>query len=117
MHVCSADGAPVRVAWRCHRIFRGGRMADFRQIEQQLATTLALRHRPVAISLRDAVPDGVTKFEGTVPSGCTFWRLASEGRTFHTVPADHYNCPIGCYTHNIPLAPEREGELMQTLSL
>jgi uncharacterized protein (DUF169 family) len=52
-----------------------------------------------------------------VPSGCTFWKLAAEGRTFYTVQADHYNCPIGCYTHNIPLPPEREAELGQTLGL
>jgi len=43
--------------------------------------------------------------------------LAAEGHTFYIVPADHYNCPIGSYTHNIPLPPAREPELMQTLSL
>ena len=32
------------------------------------------------------------------------------------MPGDHYNCPIGSYTHNIPLPPEREPELMQTLA-
>ncbi len=32
------------------------------------------------------------------------------------MPGDHHNCPIGSYTHNIPLPPEREPELMQTLS-
>ena len=46
-----------------------------------------------------------------------FWRLAAEGRTFYTVTGDHWNCPIGSYTHNAPLPPEREPELMQTLSL
>ena len=33
------------------------------------------------------------------------------------MPSDHYNCPIGSYTHNIPLPPDREPELMQALSL
>jgi hypothetical protein len=33
------------------------------------------------------------------------------------VPSDHYNCPIGSYTHNIPLPPEREAELTDTLGL
>jgi len=33
------------------------------------------------------------------------------------VPADHHNCPIGSYTHNIPLPPERAAELPQTLAL
>ena len=60
-------------------------------------------------------PAGVSPFTGTAPSGCTFWRLASEGRTFYTVPGDHYNCAIGAYTHNIPLPPERARELEETL--
>ena len=39
------------------------------------------------------------------------------GQVFFTVPSDHYNCPIGCYTHNMPLPEAREPELMNTLSL
>jgi uncharacterized protein (DUF169 family) len=50
-----------------------------------------------------------------VPSGCSFWRLASEGRTFFTVPGDHYNCPIGSYTHNMPLPSDRANELNEML--
>ena len=92
-------------------------MPDFHELEQQLTSSLSLRHRPVAIALCDAVPSHVEKFVGTVPSGCTFWKLAAEGRAFYTVPADHYNCPIGCYTHNIPLPADREHELTQTLGL
>jgi uncharacterized protein (DUF169 family) len=65
--------------------------------------------------MRDTLPPGVSKFTGTEPSGCSFWRLAAEGRTFYTVPSDHYNCPIGSYTHNIPLPPERAKELEDTL--
>ena len=33
------------------------------------------------------------------------------------MPSDHYNCPVGSYTHNIPLPPEREAELTGTLGL
>jgi uncharacterized protein (DUF169 family) len=33
------------------------------------------------------------------------------------VAEDHHNCPIGSYTHNIPLPPEREQELPQVLGL
>jgi len=62
-------------------------------------------------------PPGVKKFEGSVPSGCTFWHLAAEGRVFYTVPEDHYNCPIGSYTHNISVPEPRAGELMQTLTI
>jgi uncharacterized protein (DUF169 family) len=90
-------------------------MTDYRQLEQQLSSDLGLTRRPVAIAFRDAPPPGVIPFRGTAPSGCSFWRLAAEGATFVTVPADHYNCPIGAYTHNIPLPPERARELEGTL--
>jgi uncharacterized protein (DUF169 family) len=90
-------------------------MTNYRQLEEQFSTNLGLERRPVAIKSMSTVPHGITKFTGTVPSGCSFWRLASEGRTFYTVPGDHYNCPIGAYTHNIPLPPEREQELGGTL--
>jgi uncharacterized protein (DUF169 family) len=73
--------------------------------------------RPIAIAYTDAPPPGVARFSGTVPSGCTFWRLAGDGAGFYTVPADHFNCPIGSYTHAIDLPEERSPELGQTLSL
>jgi len=92
-------------------------MTDFRRLEQQLTQSLGLERRPVAVAFRDRAPAGVAPFTGTLPSGCSFWKLAADGRTFFTTAADHYNCPIGSYTHNIPLPPEREPELMQTLSL
>src|SRR6476661_4673706 len=92
-------------------------MLDYRSLEQQLSSELSLTRRPIAIAFRDTPPPGVSKFVGSVPSGCTFWRLASEGRTFFTVPEDHYNCPIGSYTHNIPLPPGRVAELGETLGL
>ena len=90
-------------------------MADYRQLEEQFSANLGLERRPVAITAMTAVPQGVGKFTGTAPSGCSFWRLASEGRTFYTIPSDHYNCAIGAYTHNIPLPPGREQELPETL--
>jgi uncharacterized protein (DUF169 family) len=92
-------------------------MTDYRALEQQFTSVLGLERRPVAVTFLDAAPAGVEKFEGTVPSGCSFWRLAGQGRTFYTVPGDHFNCPIGSYTHNIPMPPERAEELNQTLSL
>lgn len=90
-------------------------MTDYRRLEKQLAEDLGLRRRPIAIAFRDTPPSGVSKFTGTAPSGCSFWKLASEGRTFYTVPSDHYNCAIGAYTHNIPLPPARAKELEDTL--
>jgi hypothetical protein len=91
-------------------------MTDYQGIEQRLSEPLGLTRRPVAVTFRDTPPAGVAKFSGTEPSGCSFWRIAAQGRTFYTVPRDHYNCAIGSHTHNIPLAPERAQELAQTLS-
>lgn len=91
-------------------------MADFRTLDQRLSEMLNLARRPVAVTFRKIAPEGVPKFTGTEPSGCSFWRIAAEGRTFYTVPGDHYNCAIGSYTHNIPLPKERAQELDQTLS-
>ena len=90
-------------------------MTDYRSLEQQLSSDLGLTRRPIAIAFRETPPPGVSPFTGTAPSGCSFWRMASEGRTFYTVPSDHYNCAIGSYTHNIPLPPARAKELEDTL--
>src|SRR4026209_1697603 len=92
-------------------------MTNFGAVEKQITTACGLNRRPVAIAFRDTPPPGVAQLIGSQPSGCSFWRLAAAGQTFYTVPSDHYNCPIGSYTHNIPLPREREPELMNTLSL
>ena len=92
-------------------------MTDYRSVEQQITTALGLQRRPVAVAFRPTPPPGVPRFTGTEPSGCSFWRVAMGGRAFYTVSADHHNCPIGSYTHNIALPPERAQELGQTLSL
>lgn len=92
-------------------------MTDYRSLEQRLSEALGLERRPVAVTFQQSPPAGVSKFSGTVPSGCSFWRIAAGGQTFYTVPSDHYNCPIGSHTHNIPLPEGRTRELDQTLSL
>jgi uncharacterized protein (DUF169 family) len=92
-------------------------MMDYRVLEGRLSEVLGLKRRAVAIAFRDAAPAGVAQFTGTQPSGCSFWRIAAEGRTFYTIPSDHYNCPIGSYTHNLALPQDRTQELTQTLTL
>ena len=61
----------------------------------------------MAVTFLDTQPEGIEKFSGTEPAGCSFWRLAAAGRAFYTVPADHFNCAVGAYTHNVRLPPER----------
>jgi uncharacterized protein (DUF169 family) len=91
-------------------------MRNYSSLQSRLVQALALTRRPVAIASCEEPPSGMNRFSGRVPAGCSFWRLAAEGRSFYTEPGDHYNCAIGCYTHNIPLPAEREAELGATVS-
>ena len=92
-----------------------GDLTDYERIERLFTKNLDLQHRPVAVSFLDDIPPIIEKFEGVLPSGCSFWKLASEGRIFYTVGADHFNCPLGSYTHNIALPAQRAHELTDTL--
>jgi uncharacterized protein (DUF169 family) len=92
-------------------------MTDYSQIERRLTDVLRLPRRPVAIAFRDTPPEGVLPLTGSQPSGCTFWRLAAGGNVFYTVPSDHFNCPVGSFTHNITLPAEREDELKGVLAM
>jgi uncharacterized protein (DUF169 family) len=86
-------------------------------LESSFTYALRLGRKPVAVTFTEHEPAGIERFKGTEPSGCAFWRLAAGGRTFYTVPSDHFNCAVGSYTHNIPLSPEREKETEQTLAM
>src|SRR5208282_3519092 len=88
---------------------------DWKQLEEKIGAVVKLSRRPVAVSFLDAAPVAVKRFDGTEPSGCSFWRLAANGLTFYTVPENHFNCAVGAYTNNIALSPEREKETEQTL--
>ncbi len=90
---------------------------DFRTIEKQITHAIGLSKRPVAISFLAKAPAGVKRYDAMAPSGCTFWKLAAEGRTFYTEQSHHYNCAVGCYTHSIALPPERAQELPDTINL
>ena len=92
-------------------------MTNWKELEKQFAARLALDKRPVAVTFLDSEPSGVPKFSGTEPAGCSFWRLAAAGRTFYTVPSDHFNCAVGAYTHNIQLPPDRVQETETMLGM
>ena len=92
-------------------------MPDYGALERTLTDALQLTRRPVAVAFRDEPPHGVARLGGSQPSGCTFWSLAAAGQSFYTAPEDHYNCPIGSYTHHIDLPKDRAQELPDTLSL
>lgn len=86
-------------------------------MSEQLQELLSLETTPVAVTFHDAQPDDVSRVEKVEASGCTYWRRAAEGKTFYTEASDHYNCPIGCYTHNVELPDAQMEELENTLGL
>ncbi len=92
-------------------------MANWAELEKRFTERLGLARRPVAVTFLDAEPAGISKFSGTEPAGCSFWRLAAEGRSFYTVPADHFNCAVGAYTHNVHLPSDRVQETEAMLGM
>jgi uncharacterized protein (DUF169 family) len=89
-------------------------MTQARDVQEMLG----LRARPIAIAFLTEPPAGVAPWRGPAqPAGCAFWRKAQDGESFYTVPADHFNCAVGAYTHAIELPPERAADLGETLGL
>ena len=84
-------------------------------VARQLQDLLGLRSAPVALAFQASAPAGIPRVDAAGPSGCTYWKYAAEGRTFYTEAADHYNCPVGAYTHGVELPPERAHELLDVL--
>ena len=86
-------------------------MTNVRDVKEMLG----LRARPVAIAFLAEPPAGLQPWRGGAkPAGCAFWQEAHSA-SFYTVPADHFNCAVGAYTHAIDLPPERSQELNQTI--
>ncbi len=90
---------------------------NWQELERQIAKVVKSSVRPIGVAFLDEEPGGVKKYEGTQPSGCSFWRLAAQGTAFYTLPENHFNCAVGAYTHNIPLSPDREKETEATLKM
>ena len=85
-------------------------------LAQTLTESLHLERPPVAVCFADAVPSGVTQFNGSVPAGCRFWQEAQSG-VFATVPRDHDLCGIGMYTHNLEASPAAQKDLGDALKV
>lgn len=77
----------------------------------RLRTLLGLESSPVAVAFSEAPPAGLARVESPAASGCSYWKLAAEGRAFYTEAADHFGCPVGAHTHNVSLPPEKQQEL------
>jgi uncharacterized protein (DUF169 family) len=77
-----------------------------------LQELLGLTSAPVGVWFRDKAPSDVPRVGSAAPSGCSYWKQAADGHAFATVAADHFNCPIGAYTHGIDL-PEAQLQELQ----
>jgi len=77
-----------------------------------LTELLRLDSSPVAITFTDKAPAGVPHVSAVEPAGCGYWRRAAAGEVFYTVADDHKRCPVGAHTHNVPLSPAEQKELM-----
>ncbi len=86
-------------------------------LEQRISGAVKLPRRAVAVAFLDAPPAGMEKFDGAEPSSCSYWRLAAAGKSFYTVPENHFNCAVGAHTHNISLSSARGKETEQTLKM
>jgi uncharacterized protein (DUF169 family) len=77
---------------------------------------LGLRRTPIKIGFLDGLPAALPRWSGgPVAAGCVFWDRAMEGKSFYTLPADHWNCAVGSHTHKIALPAERASELGATV--
>ena len=77
-----------------------------------LTHLLRLTAPPVAIAFVDAPPPGVPRVSTPEPAGCGYWRRAAAGEVVFTLADDHKKCPVGAHTHNVPLSPAEQQELM-----
>jgi len=66
---------------------------------------------PVAVAFVATPPAGLDHIDRPLPAGCSYWKYASEGHAFYTLPEDHQNCPVGAYTHGVTLSPAKVEEL------
>src|SRR5690349_12753173 len=77
---------------------------------------LGLRRLPIKVGFLDAPPPALARWAGgPVAAGCVFWDRAMEGKSFYTLPADHWNCAVGSHTHKIGLPADRANELPSTI--
>jgi uncharacterized protein (DUF169 family) len=72
---------------------------------------LNLEWRPVAIAFMTAPPTGLRRVSQALPAGCAYWKHASEGHSFFTMPEDHYNCTVGALVHGVTLPDAQTREL------
>ncbi len=84
---------------------------DARTAGRRMTELLGLNPPPVAVTFAPAAPAGIPRVSRSGPAGCAYWKQAGEGAVFYTEADDHFNCPVGAYTHGVGLPPQRSKEL------
>ena len=74
-------------------------------------TRLNLNRPPVAVAFLAAPPAGLVRIDRPLPAGCSYWKHASDGHAFYTMPEDHENCAVGAFTHGGSLSSAKAKEL------
>ena len=77
----------------------------------QALQDINLSRPPVAIAFLATPPVGLSRIDRAAAAGCAYWKHASDGNAFYTMPEDHYNCPVGAFTHGAELPPAQATEL------
>ena len=73
--------------------------------------SLKLARQPFAIGFLAGPPADLARIERAAAAGCAYWKHASDGHAFYTTVEDHFNCPVGAYTHGADLPPTTADEL------
>jgi len=71
---------------------------------------------PVAVTFTDVRPTDLPREVGPQPSGCSFWKLAAEGRAFYAEAPAHFGCLVGAYALGAELSQSRTTELIELTS-
>jgi uncharacterized protein (DUF169 family) len=72
---------------------------------------IGLSRPPIAVGFLSEPPTGLPRIDRAAGAGCAYWKHASEGHAFYTLPEDHHNCPVGAFTHGVVLPPAKAQEL------
>ena len=72
---------------------------------------LNLSRPPIAIGFFAGPPQGLRRIDRAAAAGCGYWKHASDGHAFYTTAEDHFGCPVGAFTHGVPLPPAKAQEL------
>jgi len=91
-------------------------MTNWTQAAGVLHSALGLETPAVAINFADSLPESVRPWGSMVPAGCRFWQEGTRS-VFATSSADHGNCAIGIYTHNLEPTPAMQTDLQDALNV